>query len=232
MNALIDRANTNDADARKAIGDTLWAFLRLHPDATAEIGARVAKMKPDEGAAKLLARSLISSATPEAQRALVDIAKAWRGDEAVATIVAGLGLAPEPTMDTESYLRSNLDDSSVDANVSHASAIALGNVGDHVRKEDPARADGIASDLLDHLKSLDDASDIVTTLAAVGNTRSERAVDLATPCLQSADPTIRRMAAYALGRAGGEQARALLEKLAKEDPDDTVRREAQGAIGG
>jgi len=230
VDALIARANAKDAAARKEIGEVLWAYLRLHPEATAAIGARVAKMKPNDGAAKLLANALVSTATPEAQRALVEIARAWKGDEAARAIIAGLGIAPSPTRDTEEFLRATLEENG-DPNAAHASAVALGNVADHVRKDDPARADAIAADLLERAKSATGPTDQSAALAALGNARAGGAAEIAGPLLRSADAQVRRMAAFALGRSGDPAARALLEECIKRDPDETVRREAADALG-
>jgi HEAT repeat protein len=108
--------------------------------------------------------------------------------------------------------------------------LALASVASHVAAGDPARADAIAQSYEDRLRAATDPSDVVSTLAALGNTRSPRILDAASAYLNDDDALVRRMAAHVLGQSPDAEATAVLERLSASDEDPRVRAEATRAL--
>lgn len=69
-------------------------------------------------------------------------------------------------------------------------------------------------------------------LVVLGNTGGGAAAAVLADHTRHPDPVVRGHAAWALGRATGEEARGILEALAEHDPDPEVRAEARAAAGG
>lgn len=69
-------------------------------------------------------------------------------------------------------------------------------------------------------------------LIVAANTTCTPALEAAEGCLRDADPLVRGSAAWALGRAGGERRRLLLQAALPREPDPEVRAEIDAALAG
>ncbi len=228
---LIARADSDpqaEQDARRA----LWAYLRLHPEAGPQLAGRAARQKPSDLGARIVVAGLVRAGNAPAQAGLREVAEAWRNTEAALPIVLALGSVAAPSPQTEAFLRTLQGDAATRPELARIGTVALGDVADRVRGSDPERADAIGAELERLLRSSEDAADVVAGLAALGNARSERARELAPPYLSSSDPQIRRMAVFALARSPGDTAHEALRRVAANDPDESVRHEAERALGG
>jgi epoxyqueuosine reductase len=67
---------------------------------------------------------------------------------------------------------------------------------------------------------------------ALGNSGNPAAVPPLVGALADPEPLVRGHAAWALGRLGGREGHAALERVSRTDPDPAVRAEAQGALDG
>ncbi len=65
---------------------------------------------------------------------------------------------------------------------------------------------------------------------ALGNRKDSQAVEALAQTLHDPDPTVRQHAAWALGRIGGGEARAVLETALAGEPDPTVSADLESAL--
>jgi hypothetical protein len=219
----------HDEDAARDLKRTLGAFLTLHPEECDAVARAIAQSTPADAGARMALTALARAGHLEAQRAMVSVAKAWGARGQAGAVLSLLGSFAEPSAETEAYLRARRDDPAPDVAI-HAEE-ALADIAAHLRERDPARADAIAADIEARVaRSAGQPAALAQELLVLGNTRSERAEEVALQYVGSSQASVRRMAVYAIGRALDDEGRALLSKIAQEDPDAQVRDEALRAL--
>jgi HEAT repeat protein len=208
----------------------LSAYLKDHPEAAARVAREIAARSRDDRYGQALLRALVRDGGPESQRAMVDLVKQWKTDARAIDVLPLLSLPYRPTRETEDFLVALRADTSA-ASLAPSVDSALGAIAGQLQDSDPARADAIAARFEDQVRSAKDPFHLEQALVAMGNTRSERILDMASQFLTSEDLDVRRAAVFALGRApDAPDTRAALEKIAANDADQTVRRTAQRAL--
>ncbi len=227
--SLVQRAAT-DVEAKRVLETSLRAFLILHPEACREIARAAASSSLAHSGARTVVYGLVASGHAEAQRALVELGRAWRGTGETVQLLPSLAALAAPNRDTEAFLRGLRAEPGASADLLANVDITLGTVAAHVQKDDPARADAIAEELERRVVATTAPAALAPLLAALGNTASERIRDVAPAYLTSEDTGVRRMAVYALGRLPDAEGRETLTEIAKGDSDAGVRNEAARAL--
>jgi HEAT repeat protein len=121
-------------------------------------------------------------------------------------------------------------DAKAPTEVAQAATLTLGAVAGQVRAADPGRADAIADEIADATAAEKDPAALAVDLAALGNARSPRAAEVAQAHVGDDDAMVRRMAVFALSRAGDPDSRATIARLAESDQDQAVRDAAKRAL--
>jgi hypothetical protein len=166
---------------------------------------------------------------PDAQRGLVAVSRAWDGRTDQAVAIAAFVNVRGPTPDSIAYVQS-LQSAGTKGAIGATADATLGAMAGQLQSSDPARADAIAAQFEARLRAKADPSEAVLALTGLGNSSSPRILDIAPAYLASDDPSVRRMAVFALGQLEGDDARALIERAAKDDPDSRVRAQANHAL--
>jgi len=231
LDALLAAIDTRDLSAGAHAELALAAYLKSHPDAASRLASEIASSPRGDQRAQSLLRALARDGGPESQRAMVDLVRRWKREERVTDVLPLLSSSRHPTRETEEYLVALRADAQA-ASIAPSVDTTLGAIAGQLQDSDPSRADAIAARFE---AQLHDAKDVIETqraLLALGNTRSERILDLAPAYLSSDDIDVRRAAVFALGRApDAPETRATLERIAANDTDNGVRQTAMRALG-
>jgi hypothetical protein len=220
---------SSDASEQGRGAAALRAMIERRPEVCAVLAKDIASAGLADRFAKMELSLLTGVGSPAAQRAIADVARAWKGSDDAVSVLGLLGEVREPTTETVDLLRAMRDDKS-SPQLATTAELVLGNVAGHLADTDPVAADAIAQSFEERLRGATDPSDVSETLAALGNTHSPRILDAAEPYLQSSDAFVRRTAATALGQSPDPQATTLLEQLSTADDDPRVRAAATRAL--
>lgn len=224
--------DATDAAASAHAQRYLRAYLDEHPELAARLAREIADLP--RGSRGSLARlgALASHGGPESQRALVGLVQQWKGTDRGSEVLVLLAQAHAPTLETESFVRGLQTDPAAAGMVPLAQSTLAAMAG-QLQDSDPARADAVAADFEARVRAASNPVDLTQALVCLGDTRSERIADVVPQFLSSDDPSVRRAAVFALGRAPDEAGTSpTLEQIAQSDPDDRVRAAALRALRG
>lgn len=132
-----------------------------------------------------------------------------------------LGGLTKPTTEAESALLALW--SGPEPSLASAAHLALGNLGKALLQHDPARYATLRTVLTDGIAHARDASQAVTALNAVRNTRDAALTPVAVARLGDADGAVRAAAATAAAALGGPSVSAELERALRDESDARVR---------
>jgi hypothetical protein len=214
--SLLDAAMSGEGDLER-----LTALFRQRPEAAAAVAARLRKDGPQKRVTDALGRA----ASPEAIRALGELARdgAARADTRVDALTALLRVhAPAPEA-----LRipvALLDDG--DARVASAARMIGGALARAGRAQHPAEADAIDAALIRRYRGARQEKERCDLLAALGNSTGPAALAVIKEALPDALGTVRAAAARALRLAPGPEIDALLSTVMTSDGDPDVRSNA------
>jgi hypothetical protein len=231
LDELLAAVDTRDplAGARAVLA--LEAYLKSHPEAVARLAKEIAASERGDKHAQALLHALARDGGPESQRAMVDLVKLWTKAGRATDVLPLLGSTRHPTQETQDSLVAMRADPSA-ASIASSVDTTLGAMAAQLQGSDPSRADAIAARFEAQLHDAKNAIDMQHVLLALGNTRSERILDLVPAYLSSDDIDIRRAAVFALGRApDAPDTRSTLERIAANDADEGVRETAMRALG-
>jgi HEAT repeat protein len=225
------RALDSGDDVERARAQVALAFyVEAHAGTAARLGREITQAPREDRRGRTLLGVLARAGGPEAQRAVVDLVKEWRDTPRVVDALPLLGQVEHPTRETEDFLRGLQADPAAKG-IGATVDTTLGALASRLQGSEPGRADAIAERFEERLKASSDPGQQQESLMALGNTRSERILDVAPGLLASDDADVRRAAVFALGRAPDEEGtQALLEKAANDDPDGRVRAAARRAL--
>ncbi|GHG87232.1 HEAT repeat domain-containing protein [Comamonas sp. JC664] len=217
--------------ARRAI-----AALKLEPHRTGELGALFKRPGVAPAMRELMLDLLAGAGHAEAQAVLRELivskeAREHPGAHAMMVQRAGFFKAPEP--ETGRLLaRMNAEArASGDVGTERASAYALGAVVSHLPAGSPEAAEFLRP-LEDALLQADSPEALEHSLRALGNSGSERVLDLASPHLRDASPTVRAAAASALRSAPQDAATGLLLEALSSETERAVQAVYLDALNG
>lgn len=217
--ALLAGLDTKDEDAAVEIGSAMSAYLRLHPEATERLGARLRRY--DAGAKRLFG-ALASVGTPESHELLASVLRDRKADRGAREDAAmSLSLAENPQREGLDALRVAMRDA--DPDVASVSTLAAGNVARRLGESDPEAGRDVVTDLLARLDASRDAGEQVLLLRALGNAGDARVLPIADRLLMGAPALVRRAACDALTFVKDAAADALLVRAAVRDDDADVR---------
>jgi hypothetical protein len=219
---------TASTDVREVarLGVALEEQLRAHPERSGEVAALLTSNAPGTPTFMTALGSLVHVGSPEAQRALLGSLRE-QPTPGAHVLVAHLGDLATPSREVEKVLRA-LADSKTE--VRSTAQLALGALAAKVAPNDPVRADAIAqraeADVL-AAKSNDERSLLLGTL---GNTGSERAVDVFRQLFSQSTVEIQQRLCASLRLVPGVDAEDLLLSALDTAPDFHVRLAAAEAL--
>lgn len=219
IETLLAGLDGKDEDAATEVGSAVSAYLRIHPEATDRLDARLRRY--DLGAKRLFG-ALTTVGTPEANALLASVLgdrKADRGAREDAAMA--LSLAENPQRDSLDVLRVAMRDADLD--VASASTLAAGNVARRLGESDPEAGRDVVTDLLTRLDAARDPAEQVLLLRALGNAGDVRVLPIADRLLLGAAPLVRRAACDALTFVKEAAADVLLARAVVRDDDADVR---------
>jgi hypothetical protein len=221
---------TDQPSERAELMSSLEAVLRVQGSAATAEAARAVRDMERDADAELVMGALHDSQTPEAQQALIDLARdkqlpIGRRD----TALVDLGIQQKTTADALDGLRALSKDATLEPELRDTALLAMGGAA---RSADAkALADSHAVDyLLERLGEASSNKDRMLALDALGNTGSEQAIDAMKQALRSDDAAIRETAANGLRHIPGGEADDLLSREAATDPSPLVRSRAVSSL--
>ncbi len=135
--------------------------------------------------------------------------------------LAALGGVPEPSAATQTaLLRATAD---ADPSLASAAQLALGSMGNALRKHDPQRYGAVREFLADRIANSVDTDAAVVALRAASNTKDAQLASIASTRLHDAEAPIRAAAADTAGALGGAPIAELLDRALRAEPDPRVR---------
>jgi HEAT repeat protein len=224
-------SKTKDATSQRADAvERMAALFQLHPEALRE-ALRSLKKPLEREEAELLIAALAMSKTPEAQRALSEVAN----DSALPAglrqgAVVRLGLQQNPT---EATLRSLGDlASGPDAKVRDGALLALGAAARHAADgENSGVAQRYVREIERSARTATGLEQRTLMLSALGNTASLDVLSTVRTALADPDPNVRSSAVSALRLMPGAEVDELIASTLARDPDAGVRRSAADSCG-
>lgn len=227
------RSLPEEADPRQwaAVTDVLARLVAERPAAIADV---LDALKHDSGlgltARTELVAALAEADTPEAQRALLDIARdaALEPPDLRQTATMRLGLSDDPTEETVEGL-SELARSSEGEGKSTA-ALMLGSAArraaEGVDEAQRAVADQAVDQLVESLQNADDPQEAALYLEALGNSHDPAVFEHTRDALESESTQVRASALSALRNLEGAEVDAVIGEMARNDPASDVRLKA------
>ena len=176
LNAI--KINT-DPDKEQAIETPLYlkfkAMIYLHPEECVKLGPVLANADVSSPSFRIVSGALGAIGHREAQAAVRQaIAARPQDSAALASLIATLGGAPHPTVESEKAIH-QVALTAPDANVSGAAILALGSMARSLARTEPARANAITDLLLQRADANGPADQIQAAVQALGNSAASRA---------------------------------------------------------
>lgn len=219
MTTLVTTLDDKDEQVSLEAAAALTAYLRLHPEESAKLGAR---MRTYDYGAKRIFGALSAAGTPEAQEVLADVLrdgkahKDAREDAAIA-----LSMSENPQHESLEAVRRAMHDR--DPEVASASTLAAGNLARQLAENDPDTAKDVVGELLARLDRSTGADEQVMLLRALGNSGDLRALPYAERFLLSSTDIVRAAACDTLTFVKSEAADNLLVRAMGRDESEMVR---------
>jgi len=212
-----------EVEERSLLQRRLAALVRLEPGTADGLAAAALAAPPGHDAEDLLIGALGAAGTPAAERALLEVGRARRGEpRSLVSLLPALGQLATPSPAGAEFLRALRRDPETGPEARDTALLALGAVARHAAHGEPA----LAARLVDEVTRAVETERTELALLALGNTGAPEAAGLLERHLAAGRPAAARAAATAaLGGLPGERAAALLE-LALADADPRVRAEA------
>jgi HEAT repeat protein len=212
------------------------AFLELHPEFLAEIGARFQNPDLSQQAKVTILDVLAATGTPEAQKLLRELLGGAAANDDPAqrlALVQRLMLLEKPEPETVAFLRQRFEQSRAqgDGEMELAAAHTLGATLAHSDSDEArAEADKGASSLRLALSDARGPSERAGLLRALGNAGANEAVATIAAAARDEDERVRAAAAAALRKTPTSQAQTALVSLAS-DTSETVQLAALDSLG-
>jgi len=222
---------------RAAAERFLVNYLRLHPDASAELlklldSDRDMKIY-DEKTQLFLWRLIVESGTIEAQRAIMNAAldPSFGRTSHIRAIIYAAGFENPQKFMAEEMLKLHRNpalnaDEKLQRMTENMSLLAVGSMG-YRDKLNVETKELVAKELTDNLRnSRDNSSETALTLKAIGNTGNNSLLETVRPYFNNPDELVRKAAAESLRRMDIPAAQTQLINLYKKDESVAVREEA------
>jgi hypothetical protein len=214
---------------RAVLMSKLQADFRLHPDDTQKAVSYVRTAAVPDGQA--IAGALGGAGTPEAMKALVDIAKTTDTPMPVrANAIGALAISTTPSPASVQALKGMTRDA--DPDISAASALALGAAAATARGTDPAGYQDAIDVLLADLNAARTPQAIVLYLRALGNSGDPRVLVAAQRYMGNEDLSVRAAAVAAVRFVQGAATDQFLAAAMNGDEADSVRVQAVATVEG
>nr|WP_281404502.1 HEAT repeat domain-containing protein [Pyxidicoccus fallax] len=222
-------ARETEPKARDAARARLAALFRLEP-AQAEYAANhVRRGEAGPALAAQVVEALGSAGTPESLRALTTVLEEARvRPETLAHAARMAGRVEHPTVELAEALGRTVD-AARDEGVRNAAALAMGALVKELEPLQPARSHSLLDAMLRrcHARTMETA----VCLRTLANAASPRGLAYTKSALLHPEPSVRAVAADALGGIPGAEVDALLDQVLRGDPSPRVRVRAVAAIG-
>ncbi len=211
-------------DARTLALEQLRALFMLEPAEALKV-PELLRSGMEPLAASPMLGALSAASTPEAIRALVEIANdgSLPTDIAMDTVSA-LGMAGRPTHEGVDALR-KLTHVNKEA-IRDTATLAFGNAAFQLRDEDERGAAALVHELERNYRVANSPEQQALVLRALGNTRSPSMLATLEEALRSSSPLVREAAVVALRNVSEPAADALLAATLAGEPSSEVRRAA------
>jgi hypothetical protein len=207
------------------------AMVYLHPEECAKLGPVLAKAEISSPTFRILSGALGAIGNREAQATLVEAITARPQDSAaLASLIATLGGAPHPTLQSEKAMY-QVALNAPDPNVSGSAILALGSMARNLARTESARSNALIEFLLQRAGAPGPREQTQAALQALGNSASSRALPVLTKVANDESPAMRAAALDALRNIPEPQVDPLLRKSLVTDAEPRVRLEAAFALG-
>ncbi|WP_394840299.1 HEAT repeat domain-containing protein [Pendulispora rubella] len=205
----------------------LKALFILQSERAKEAARALAGMKDAQAPSfLLLTGSLAASGTREAQKALVDAARASEPNSSrERSLVATLGTVKTPTPQTVTSLQ-QVQNGRGGEEIRGTARLALGSLAGELREKDPALAQSVVNDNVQSFRDATTPEDRALALLALGNAGAPDNVALAREALSDPDPRVRAAAVASLRFVMTMEAETMLAGAAGQDSSASVRAEA------
>lgn len=216
---LLTTLDDKDEQVSLEASAALTAYLRLHPEESAKLAAR---MRNYDYGAKRIFGALSAAGTPESQEVLADVLrdgkahKDAREDAAIA-----LSMSENPQHESLDAVRRAMHDR--DPEVASASTLAAGNLARQLAENDPDTAKDVVGDLLGRLDRAAGVDEQVLLLRALGNSGDLRVLPYAERFLQSSVDVVRAASCDSLTFVKSEAADNMLVRALSRDDSEVVR---------
>lgn len=235
--AQLNSLKTDAADPDKQMAAETPVYLKfksliyLRPEACPQLGRTLSKAELSSPAFRIVSAALGAVGHRQAQQALVQAIMARPQDTvALASLIATLGGAPHPGMESEKALR-DLALNAPDPNVAGAATLALGSMARSLAATERGRSSAIVEFLLQQAAAPGPGEHRQASIQALGNSASPRALPLLTEMANDDSPALRAAAVDALRSLPQPAVDPLLRHVLLTDADAQVRLEAAFALG-
>jgi hypothetical protein len=217
----VDRRNLHVAT------DRLAAYFRAHPEAMAELIARIKRGDVDASLHSALFLALEKTGTLAAERVLGE-ALADRGLSVENRLRAAAALQdiPRPSAQTARTLidQSTKTKNAADADVARAALLSLGTLSHRTEKDQPEITRLARERLSEQLTQAGSSEDATLALDAVGNSGDAALAKSLDPFMMDTSATVRAHAAQAYGSMPLDTAAPVLKDWLGREQDPRVRR--------
>jgi hypothetical protein len=227
----LNQIDPKDLKSSKDVYLRLKAHIQLHPDQIHNWLPFLMDYPYEDLRCAHVATALTTVGSEAAQRLLIQaITNSDQDASKREHFVPHLSFADQPTMETESFLRS-LAESDPEPRVRGAARLAQGTIAHQVRATDPARSEAILQDWGRKLQSASDEKERDSALRVLGNIGLPEQYPFIAPFLADPNPKVRRQAVNAIRFVNTAESVDSLINALTHDPDEDVRIMASESLG-
>jgi len=239
MDDLLTQLNAikidSNPDKQQAIETPLYlkfkAMIYLHPEESAKLGPVLARAEVSSPTFRIVSGALGAIGHREAQAALVQAITARPQDStALASLIATLGGAPHPTVESEKAMH-QVALNAPDLNVSGSAILALGSMARSLARTEAIRSNALVDFLLQRATAPGPSEQKQSALQSLGNSASPRALPVLIKLASDDSPATRAAAMDSLRNIPQPEVDPLLRHVLTADSEARVRLEAAFALG-
>lgn len=209
----------------------LRAFAILRPEEVDKLAEPLRTADPKNAFVEVLVGALAGAGTPAAQHAIVEAIRARKGNERAETLyVTILGTTAHPTPEAVDTVFERRE-TSTNADVINASALALGFMASSLATEAPETVNRIVDNELGHIRREEgDLPKLRSAIAGLGNAASVRAMSELLRLSRSPVEEVRARSTWALRGVGHADAERRVIDVLTVDESRLARHEAVQAL--
>lgn len=224
----------DDPRERTSRMSILEAILRTRGQGAVQEAQTAVRELDDEDAVRYVIGAMEGAFTPEAQRALVDLARDPElGPERRTAVINQLGFGDDAVVGTLRELAEMASDDGFDEALQTSAELALGGAIRRADTEDPAVAE-VAAEAVTRLSEqalhAQTRQTRITAVDALGNSGQASALPAIKTLLQDQDPVIRETSVAALRHLSGSDVDVMINDRLLSDDSSRVRRAAADTL--